>query len=532
VRITNNMLVDSTIRNINAAANRLNEATERVATELKISLPSDDPIIATKTIKYRDYVAKIEQYQDNAEAASSWQGTTDDALDELYDYVMAIKDDISSAATASATTSDWSKLLEEVKTNLAGIVQVMNADYGGRYIFGGYSTDEEPYALVERMATDVTVTGGSTSYDSGNLMISDNDLDTGQYTVSVSASGGTYTVTMTNGTDTYTGTTDSATGTVTLKNSTGAEVATLTAPTGGYMNGDAFQFTAAECVAITYKGEYVSTIMSNTTSDADILAMYSGNTYYDNGDDESISYDLGYGASVTVNTEGQDVVGDASSNLFNTITKLMLALSASDTTSGTTYKTYAGASVSGISVSSGTYSTSSLSISDGLALGTYSVSVAANGSNFNVTLTDTAGTTYTTTVGSTDDAAFTINGETVTLTAPTGGYAAGDAFTFTASGTVATGTVDDIDDLLEDIQNDIDRLTTAQAALGSRETYVASVADRLANDYTNYSSLLSDTIDVNTSEAAIEKTTAETVYEASLAVGAKAISKTLVDFIA
>lgn len=532
MRITNNMMVESTIRNINAAANRLNEATERVSTELKISLPSDDPVVATKTIKYRDYVAKIEQYQSNANAASAWQSTTDDALNELYDYVAKIKDNISSAATASATTSDWSNIKEEVKTYLEGIVQVMNADYGGRYIFGGYTTDEEPYALVKRMATEVTVTGGTSTYDSGNLMIADNDLNTGEYTVSVSASGAAYTVTMTNGTDTYTGTTDSATGTVTLTNSAGATVATLTAPTGGYTNGDAFQFTAAECVAVTFKGEYVSTIMSNTTSDADILAMYSGNTYYDNGNNESITYDLGYGASVTVNTEGQDVVGDASSNLFGTISKLLLALSAKDTTNGTTYKTYAGASVASISGVIGGYTAASLSVSDGLTLGNYSVSIAANGSNFNVNLTDTDGTTYTTMVAGTEDATFTVNGETVTLTAPTSGYAAGDGFTFTAGGTVKTGTVDDIDDLLADIQTDIDRLVTAQATLGSRETYVAHVSDRLANDYTNYSTLLSDTIDVDTSEAAVKQTTAETVYEAALAVGAKAISKTLVDFMA
>ena len=102
MRITNNMIVTNTIRNINASANRLNEASERMSTELKISLPSDDPVVATTTIKYRDYVAKIEEYQSNASAASSWQKTTDDALGELYDYVAAIKDDISSAVTAEA----------------------------------------------------------------------------------------------------------------------------------------------------------------------------------------------------------------------------------------------------------------------------------------------------------------------------------------------------------------------------------------------------------------------------------------------
>lgn len=437
MRITNNMMVTTTIRNINAAASRLNEASERVSTELKISLPSDDPVVATKTIKYRDYVAKIEEYQSNASAADSWMGTTDDALSELYDYVADIKDDISKACTAAATTSDWAKIKEEVMAYLEGIVQVMNADYGGRYIFGGFSVSEAPYELVERMATNIS----STDYDAGDLSLA-SDLTAGSYTMTITQSGGTYTVTMTDGTNTYTGTTDSSTGTVELKTADGQVTATLTAPAGGFAAAS-FTFDATECVAVKYKGQYLSTVLSDSVDAATMQTMYAGNTYVDSGSDQSINYDLGYGADVTVNTEGQDVVGDSTANLFNTLTKLLLALSASDTTSGTTYKIY------------------------------------------------DAGTD-----------------------------------------TVTTGSIGEIDELLDDINADIERLTTAQASLGAREKYVANVSERLANDYTNYTTLLSDTIDIDVSAALVEQATAETVYEAALSVGAKAISKTLVDYMA
>ena len=417
MRITNNMMVTNTIRNINAAANRLNESSERVSTELKISLPSDDPVVATKTIKYRDYVAKIEQYQSNASAATSWMKTTDDALIELYDYVAAIKDDISKACTAEATTSDWADIKEEVTAYLEGGVQVMNADYGGRYIFGGYSVSEAPYELVKRMATNVS----SASYDAGDLSLA-SSLAAGSYTMTVTQSGGTYSFTMTDGTTTYTGTTASSTGSVELKTADGKVMATLTAPAGGFADAS-FTFDATECVAVTYKGQFLSTILSSSVDAATMQAIYSGNTYIDSGIDQSINYNLGYGADVTVNTEGQDVVGDSTANLFNTLTKLLLALGASDTTGGTTYQCY------------------------------------------------NAGTD-----------------------------------------TVTTGSIDEIDELLDDINADIERLTTAQASLGARENYVANVSERLANDYTNYTTLLSDTIDVNVADALIEQASAEAVY--------------------
>jgi flagellar hook-associated protein 3 FlgL len=438
VRITNNMMVTNTIRNINAAANRLNEATERVSTELKISLPSDDPVVATKTIKYRDYIAKIEEYQANASAASSWQKTTADAVSELVDYVTAISENISQAASGTASVSDWADIKEEVSAYLEGIVQVLNTDFGGRYVFGGFSVSEEPYALVERMATNVTAAGG---YDAGDLSLA-SDLAAGSYSVTVSLTGGTYTVAMTDGTNTYTGTTTSSTGTVELKTATGEVMATLTAPTGGFTS-ETFTFDASECMAVTYKGQYLSTIMPTTVDAATVQAMYAGNTYVDSGADESIKYDLGYGAAVVVNTEGQDVVGDSAGNLFNTITKLLIALGADSTTETTDYQVY-------------------------------------------------------------------------------------DA----ATDTVSTKSISTIDELLEDIQTDLDRLTTAQAVLGGRMTYVDNVSDRLSNDYTNYSTLLSDTIDVDVSQATVEQASAEAVYEAALSVGAKAISKTLVDYMA
>ena len=60
--------------------------------------------------------------------------------------------------------------------------------------------------------------------------------------------------------------------------------------------------------------------------------------------------------------------------------------------------------------------------------------------------------------------------------------------------------------------------------------YVESVTSSLGDAYTAYSTLMSDNEDVDTASAATEQTAAEYSYEAALAVGAKAISKTLIDY--
>jgi flagellar hook-associated protein 3 FlgL len=137
MRITNNMMLTSTLRNINDAALRLNEANERVASEKKISLPSDDPVVATRAIKYRDYVAKIEQYQSNVDDVSSWQKVTDDALSDLNDVVTQLRTYVVQASSDTLSDSDLSDIKTEVEQLMQQALDDMNASYGGRYIFGG-----------------------------------------------------------------------------------------------------------------------------------------------------------------------------------------------------------------------------------------------------------------------------------------------------------------------------------------------------------------------------------------------------------
>ncbi|MPN12279.1 hypothetical protein SDC9_159595 [bioreactor metagenome] len=89
----------------------------------------------------------------------------------------------------------------------------------------------------------------------------------------------------------------------------------------------------------------------------------------------------------------------------------------------------------------------------------------------------------------------------------------------------------DIDSVLTDLDNDLDRLLTARSDLGARMNYVNMTKDRLSADYNTYTKLMSNNEDVDTAEASMNVSTAQYVYEASLSVGAKVISNSLVDYL-
>ena len=158
MRITNNMMFDSSIRNLNNNLQRLSDAQTKYSTQSKIQVPSDDPVIATRAIKYRDYVADVEQYQKNTSDATSWMQVTDDALQGVADYMTRLKELVVNGANDTNSTAGKAAIADEIKEIKKGLIDTMNTSYAGRYVFAGYNTDKAPYST-----TSVTI--GSTTVD-------------------------------------------------------------------------------------------------------------------------------------------------------------------------------------------------------------------------------------------------------------------------------------------------------------------------------------------------------------------------------
>ena len=158
MRITNNMMFYSSIRNLNNNLQRLSDAQTKYSTQSKIQVPSDDPVSATRAIKYRDYVADVEQYQKNTSDATSWMQVTDDALQGVADYMTRLKELVVNGANDTNSTASKAAIADEIKEIKKGLIDTMNTSYAGRYVFAGYNTDKAPYST-----TSVTI--GSTTVD-------------------------------------------------------------------------------------------------------------------------------------------------------------------------------------------------------------------------------------------------------------------------------------------------------------------------------------------------------------------------------
>lgn len=88
-----------------------------------------------------------------------------------------------------------------------------------------------------------------------------------------------------------------------------------------------------------------------------------------------------------------------------------------------------------------------------------------------------------------------------------------------------------VGNMLANIDDDMDTVLRIRADVGARTNRLELTTNRLDNDTTNFTKLMSENEDVDMAETIINLQNEENVYRASLAGGAKIIQPSLVDFL-
>ncbi len=142
MRITNKMMTNNVLYNINGNKNSLSKLEEQYSTGLKIQRPSDDPIVATRALKLRTNLTELNQfYEKNIPDSLAWMDLTESAMKEVNDILTKIHTYCVNGSTDTLTESDRNSIVATLKQFKEQIFQEGNTNYAGRYVFSGYKTD-------------------------------------------------------------------------------------------------------------------------------------------------------------------------------------------------------------------------------------------------------------------------------------------------------------------------------------------------------------------------------------------------------
>lgn len=161
MRITNKIMQNNSLNNVNYNKILQDKYNTQMSTQKKINRPSDDPVVAIRALRLRSNVTEVTQYYSkNIPDAESWLSVTEGALANVVEVVKDMYSQCTKGSSGELTSDDRQIILESLKALRDEVYATGDADYAGRYVFTGYRTDtslmfpaekEQTYTITEQL---------------------------------------------------------------------------------------------------------------------------------------------------------------------------------------------------------------------------------------------------------------------------------------------------------------------------------------------------------------------------------------------
>lgn len=163
MRVTNNMMVSNLLQNLEKNLNSMTRKQDELATGKKVLRASDDPIAASKILKFKTDISELAQFQDNGTDALGWLEATESSIADSGEVLHRLKELSVQASNGTYSTEDLSKIRTEVQQLKKQLITNGNFNFAGRYVFSGFQTDKPLFN------SDGTFNVDLTSYDLNNV---------------------------------------------------------------------------------------------------------------------------------------------------------------------------------------------------------------------------------------------------------------------------------------------------------------------------------------------------------------------------
>lgn len=141
MRITNKIMQNNSLSNINTNKILQDKLNTQITTEKKITRPSDDPVIAIRALRLRGTLSELTQYHDkNASDAESWLKVTEGALGTAVSIIDDMYEQCNKGASDDMNVENRKAMLTALKNLQSEFYSAGDVDFAGRNVFTGYRT--------------------------------------------------------------------------------------------------------------------------------------------------------------------------------------------------------------------------------------------------------------------------------------------------------------------------------------------------------------------------------------------------------
>jgi flagellar hook-associated protein 3 FlgL len=196
MRVTQSLNQTQFITALNTLESNLSQTQNQISTNLSFTTPAQNPVAAGAVNNYGQALAQSKQYDTNANSAQSRLATEDTALSQVQSALQSLRDLALQANSGTLSSTDRKSIATQATQIQASLVSLANTQDGnGEYIFGGFATQTQPFALSATGATysgdqgqrQVQIAAGQTVADGDNGAAVFNQIKTGNGTFTATA---------------------------------------------------------------------------------------------------------------------------------------------------------------------------------------------------------------------------------------------------------------------------------------------------------------------------------------------------------
>ena len=147
MRVSDLMLSNSFLSNLNAQKTRMQELQQQLATSQKISQPSDDPAGTASLLKYNNDLNSSDVFKNNIAGSLSFVNQTTTTLENLQSDTANIITTLTQA-TNSANESSLANYADKIDQTIKAMLDAANSRFDGKYIFGGTDQAGSPFGFT------------------------------------------------------------------------------------------------------------------------------------------------------------------------------------------------------------------------------------------------------------------------------------------------------------------------------------------------------------------------------------------------
>lgn len=145
VRITQSLLSDRTLFNLQNNINRVARLQDQLSTGRRVNRPSDDPIDFPYSLSQRTTINLGQSHMRNINNARSNLDLSEASLNSLTEALQSIRTLAVQGANETNDSEARLAISNQVRELFGEVINLANSNFNGRYIFGGSATTEQPF---------------------------------------------------------------------------------------------------------------------------------------------------------------------------------------------------------------------------------------------------------------------------------------------------------------------------------------------------------------------------------------------------